>query len=337
MSVEYKDYYKILGVSKNASQEEIGKAYKKLARKYHPDLNPNDKDSEDKFKQINEANEVLKDPEKRKLYDQLGPNWEHGQHFQPPPGFENVRFHFGGGGGGADFDASGFSDFFETLFGGGGFSRGGFSQGGFSQAGFGGPGGGFGPQSGYSRRPRKGQDVAATLDLTLEEAFRGGSKTVSLQEQMPGQPPATKTLNVNIPAGVKNGAKIRLAGQGAPGAGGGSAGDLYLKIHILPHHHFSLDGANIIHDLSLAPWEAALGATVRVPTLDGEVDLTIRPGMDSGQKLRLRGRGLGQGANKGDQFVRVLIKTPKDMKGKEKQLWEELAGISGFKPRGERG
>lgn len=327
MSVEYKDYYKILDVSKNASQEELSKAYKKLARKFHPDLNPDDKEAENRFKEVNEAYEVLKDPEKRKLYDQLGPNWQHGQNFQPPPGYENVHFNFGGGGGG--FDASGFSDFFETLFGGAGGGRAGFR-----------PGGGFstedlfgGAGQGFSRRSRKGHDAESTLELSLEEAYRGGAKTLSLQEQEPGQPPQTKTLQVNIPAGVKNGAKIRLAGQGNPGMGGGPAGDLYLRIAIQPHPWFSLDGANIVHDLPLTPWEAALGAKVRVPTLDGDVDMTVPAGSDSGQKLRLRGRGLGQGAQKGDQLVRLMIKTPRKLTDEEKELWQKLAEASSFSPR----
>lgn len=331
MSVEYKDYYQILGVSKSAPKEEISKAYKKLARKYHPDLNPDDKNAENKFKEVNEAYEVLKDPEKRKLYDQLGPNWQHGQNFDPPPGYENVRFHFGGGGGGAQgFDASGFSDFFETIFGGG---MGGFRSGG-------GPGMGgygaedlFGAGQGYARRPRKGRDAESTLELSLEEAYRGGQKTLSLQEQGPGMRPQLKTLNVNIPAGVKNGARIRLAGQGNPGAGGGPSGDLYLKVRIVPHSSFSMDGVNIVYDLPLAPWEAVLGAKVRVPTLDGDVDLNIPAGSDSGQKLRLRGRGLGQGANKGDQLVRLVIKTPREITDEEKALWEQLAKESRFSPR----
>ena len=320
MSVEYKDYYKILGVEKSASQDEIGKTFKKLARKYHPDLNPNDAKAEDKFKEINEAYEVLKDPEKRKMYDQLGPNWQHGQNFQPPPGFENVRFDFGGGGGG--FEGGGFSDFFETLFGGGFGGRSGGPRGGA---------GGFG--GGYSSRPRRGGDSEAELLLTLEEAFRGGSKTISLREQQPGMSPRTKELQVNIPAGVRNGSRIRLAGQGNPGMQGGPAGDLYLKVHIRHHHLYSLDGVDIIHDLALAPWEAALGAKVRVPTLDGQVDMTIPPGMDSGKKLRIKGRGLGSGAKKGDQFVRIVIKTPDSLTEEEKTLWQSLAEKSGFKPR----
>ncbi len=328
MSMEYKDYYKILGVAKTATKDEISKAYKKLARKHHPDLNPDDPGAENKFKEVNEAHEVLKDPEKRKLYDQLGPNWQHGQNFQPPPGYENVHFHFGGQGG-QGFDASGFSDFFETVFGGAGRGGAGFR----SSQGFGGQGP-FGGAQDYARRPRRGHDAETTLELTLEEAYRGGGKTLSLQEQMPGQAPQLKTLQVNIPPGVKNGAKIRLAGQGNPGSGGGPAGDLYLKVRILPHPWFSLDGVNIVYDLPLTPWEAALGAKVRVPTLEGDVELNVPPGSDSGQKLRLRGRGLGQGTQRGDLFVRLAIKSPRELSEREKELWQELAKASAFAPRG---
>ncbi len=331
MSVEYKDYYKILGISKSASKEDISKAYKKLARKYHPDLNQGDKKAEEKFKEVNEAHEVLKDPEKRRLYDQLGPNWQHGQNFQRPPGFENAHFTFGGPGG-ARFEGSGFSDFFETLFGGGGaFSAGGttFGAGGNPFGGAGNPfeGGAFGGSQ-FSR-PRKGRDVEAALSLTLEEAFHGGKKSLTLQGSQ-GQPP--RAFEVNIPAGVKNGARVRLAGQGDPGAGG-PAGDMFLKVNILPHPQFTLDDTDIIYDLRLAPWEAVLGCKARIPTLSGAVELSIAPGTGSGKKLRLRGRGMGSGASKGDQIVRVGIAVPETLTDEEKSLWEKLRSISGFTAR----
>ncbi|MEW5773501.1 MAG: J domain-containing protein [Thermodesulfobacteriota bacterium] len=325
MSVEYKDYYQVLGVGRNASQDDVSKAFKKLARKYHPDLNPDNPEAEKRFKEANEAYEVLKDPEKRKLYDQLGPNWRHGQNFEPPPGFENIRFHFGGGGPGQGFGgAGGFSDFFETVFG---------------MGGMGGPQGGFHPGAGraHARRPRRGEDAEVGLSLTLEEAFRGGSKAISLQEQTlgpDGRPRlSTKTLDVTIPAGIKDGARIRLAGQGGPGMSGGPAGDLYLKVRIAPHPLFKLEGENVVLDLPLAPWEAALGATVKVPTLDRSVELTVPPGVSSGQKLRLRGYGLGVGAHKGDQLVRIMIKTPARLTDEERELWEKLAGKANFSPR----
>ncbi|MDL2316431.1 J domain-containing protein [Desulfovibrio sp. OttesenSCG-928-A18] len=325
MSVEYKDYYKILGVSKNAGQDEISKAYKKLARKYHPDLNQGDKQSEEKFKEINEANEVLKDPEKRKLYDQLGPNWQHGQNFQRPPGFENAHFNFQGGPG-TGFGASGFSDFFETLFGGGrGFGAAGFGNTGFGNAGFGGTSFGGANFGSFAQRPRKGRDVEAKLDLTLEEAFLGGKKGLTLSGAAGAAP---RSLEVSIPAGIKNGARIRLAGQGDPGAQGGESGDLFLKVGIRPHTLFSLDDADVIYDLHLAPWDAALGGKFTVPTLSGKVELSIAPGTGSGKKLRLRGRGLGSGKNKGDQLVRVFIDVQEPPTPEVRALWEQLRQLS---------
>jgi curved DNA-binding protein len=322
--MEYKDYYKLLGVSRSASKDEIGKAFKKLARKYHPDLNPNDATAEAKFKEINEAYEVLKDEKKRKLYDQFGSDWEHGQNFQPPPGYENMNF--GGGGG---FQQGGFSDFFETIFGGGGGGfRGGFSQGGFSQGGFGGS---------YQQRPRRGSDSEAVYELTLDEAYRGGSKSITLQEQVAGPDGiprmTTKTLDVKVPAGIKDGQKIRLAGQGNPGMGGGSKGDLYLRIKLLPHHLFKVNDNDVILDLPLAPWEAVLGETVRIPTLDGAVEMKIPPGIGSGKKLRIKGRGLGSGARRGDQYVRIMIQSPDRLSNEARRLWEELRDTSDFTPR----
>ncbi|MFO7801406.1 MAG: DnaJ C-terminal domain-containing protein [Desulfovermiculus sp.] len=338
MSVAYKDYYETLGVSRDASQEEISKAFKKLARKYHPDLNANDQEAEKKFKEVNEAYEVLKDPDKRQRYDQLGADWEHGQNFEPPPGYENVRFTFGGQGGGAQF-GSGFSDFFETIFGdlfgeaGGSGRR--FQR---TQGGFGGAGGPFaGP--GFSQRDfgGKGQNAESTLELSLEEAYRGGHKKITLQEQavdQNGRPQVhNRTLDVNIPPGVVDGSKIRLSGQGSPGRGGGASGDLFLKVKLLPHSQFRVDGHNIIYELPVAPWEAALGTTVSVPTLEGSVDMKIPAGTSGGQKLRLRGKGLGRGGKKGDQLVQVTIKVPKQLSEKEKELFEQLAAESRFQPR----
>lgn len=319
MSVAYKDYYKVLGVEKKAGKAEISKAFKKLARKHHPDLNQGNKEAEKKFKELNEAYEVLKDPEKRRMYDQLGPNWQHGQNFQPPPGFEN--FSFGGTG-----DAQGFSDFFETIFGGAG--RGGMGDSPFSQSGFG----------GFQQGPTPGQDVEVAIELTLEEAYAGGPRQVSFQSHPPaaassGNPlSGIRTLEITVPAGVREGARIRLAGQGRPGRHGGPAGNLYFKVRLAPHQHFSLEKNNIICELPLAPWDAVLGTTVHVPTLEKPVELTIPPGISSGQKLRLRGKGLGTGEKKGDQFVRIIIKTPTELSDKEKELWKQLASLSSFSP-----
>ncbi len=329
MSVEYKDYYKLLGVTKSATKEEISKAFKKLARKHHPDLNPNDPEAEKKFKEINEAYEVLKDPEKRKLYDSLGPNWQHGQNFQRPSGFQGGGYSYGGG---QQFDAGAFSDFFETIFGGAGgrahFERGGGGFGGF---------GGFGGGGAYSPGPSRGSDANATLELTLEEAYRGGNKAITLQEQTIGPDGSprlgTKTLSVNIPAGVREGGKIRLSGQGNPGRAGGKPGDLYLKVKILPHSLFKLEEGNVILDLPLAPWEAALGTKVRVPTLDGAVEMNIPAGSSSGRKLRLAGKGLGGRDKRGDQLVRLMIQVPPKVTDEQRALWEQLAEKSDFSPR----
>ncbi|NDV27410.1 DnaJ C-terminal domain-containing protein [Desulfovibrio sp. JC010] len=330
MSVKYKDYYKLLGVSRSASKEEIAKGFKKLARQYHPDLNPDNAEAEKKFKEINEAYEVLKDPEKRKMYDQFGADWEHGQNFRPPPGYENMNF--GGGGGFGGFGGAGggdFSDFFETIFGGGGAQFGG--GGGFGGAqGFG--GGGF-----HQQRPRKGENSETTLLLTLEEAYAGGPKSVTVQEKAtgPGGHPMvqSKTLDVKIPAGIKDGQKIRLSGQGSPGPHDGPRGDLYLKIKLAAHKDFKVEENNVILDLHLAPWEAALGGKFKLPTLDGMVEMNIPAGLGSGKKLRIKGRGLGTGAKKGDQFVRIMIQVPKAETDEMKKLWEELAEKSDFSPR----
>ncbi|WP_165067265.1 J domain-containing protein [Desulfovibrio sp. ZJ200] len=309
MAVSYKDYYKLLGVERGAKAEDISKAYKKLARKYHPDLNPGDKQSEEKFKEVNEAYEVLKDPEKRRLYDQLGPDWQHGQQFQGAPGFENMHFTFNG----KSFDGSGFSDFFETLFGGAGGGRG--TQ--------------FGPDpfGGFSARQRHGRDVEAELPLSLEEVARGGRRTVTLQ-----MPQGPKTLEVTVPAGIRDGAKLRLAGQGDP-VSGGTPGDLFLRVRYLPHHLFKVDGDSLQCDVWLAPWEATLGAKVPVPTLEGQVELTIPPGSSSGRKFRLRGKGMGSGVNRGDLLARVMIKAPVQLSAPERELWQKLADTSAFQAR----
>ena len=322
MAVEYKDYYKLLEVSKTATKEEISKAFKKLARKYHPDLNQGDKEAESKFKDINEAYEVLKDEEKRKLYDTLGPDWQNAQHFQNRGGGFSGN-PFGGGGfsgnfNGQNFNASGFSDFFETLFGGGRAA--------------GGMGGGFGadPFASYGQRSRTGRDIDVTMQLTLEDAYNGGPKNIALQ----GSNGQVRNLEVKVPEGVKNGARIRLAGQGEPGTGqNAKAGDLFLHVSLLPHPLFSLDDNDVVYELQVSPWEAVLGAKVRVPTLDGEIELTIPPGSGSSKKFRLRGKGLGTGTGKGDQFVRLGINVPSKLTDEEKIFWEKLRDISSFMPR----
>ena len=310
MAVSYKDYYQLLGVERTASAEEISRAFKKLARRHHPDLNAGNAQAEEKFKEANEAYEVLKDPEKRKLYDQLGHNWKHGQQFQGAPGFENVHFNFGGGGN------SGFSDFFEMIF--GQAARGGGRTGGF----------GPDPFGAFSARQRRGRDTEAEFAISLEDAVKGGRRTFSLHG-----PGGERTLEVNIPAGIREGAKLRLAGQGNPAPGGGTPGDLFLHIRFAPHSHFHVDGDNLLCDLPLAPWEAALGAKVRVPTLEGEVELNVPAGTSSGRKFRLRGRGMGAGAERGDLLAQAQIILPEKATAQEQELWEELAAVSSFTAR----
>ena len=307
MAVAFKDYYQALGVSRTASTEEITKAFKKLARKCHPDLNPGDTKAEERFKEINEAHEVLKDAEKRRMYDQLGPDWQHGQQFQGQPGFENFQFDFGGQG----FGGSGFSDFFEVLFGQQARGRAGRSS-------------GFGPDpfAGFSARQQRGYDIEADLTITLEEAVHGTRRQVSVESA-----DGPRTLSVTIQPGVREMARLRLAGQGGQSANG-AQGDLYLKIHFAPHPQFLVQSSDINYELMLAPWQAALGATVRVPTLDGEVDLTIPAGTSSGRKLRLRGKGLGPKEARGDQLIRIGISIPTTLTEQQKNLWSALAEAS---------
>jgi len=305
--MEYKDYYKTLGIARAASADEIKKVYRRLARKYHPDVSK-EKDAEAKFKEVQEAYEVLKDPEKRAAYDQLGSNWQQGQQFRPPPdwasGFES-RGGRGGGGEEQEFEG-GFSDFFSSLFGGGG---------GMGADPFGGA---------RTRRPRQGRDSQARVDLDLEEAFQGGSRTFELQ----GHP----AVKVTIPRGVTSGQRLRLPGKGEPSSGGGRAGDLYLEMHIRPHRLYQLDGKDVTLILPIAPWEAALGATVTVPTLGGPVEMRIPAGSQSGQKLRLRGRGL-PGEPPGDETVQLKIVTPPADTPAARKLYEQMSQELKFDPR----
>jgi curved DNA-binding protein len=321
MAVGYKDYYNALGVARDASQKDIQRAYRKLARKYHPDLNK-DPGAEQKFKEVSEAYEVLKDPEKRQKYDQLGSGWREGQDFHPPPGWENVHYQYGpgpGAGRAGGFWGSSeiFSDFFESLFGG-------------SQAG--------GPQRGPFARQQQGADHEAALRIRLEDAYRGGTQTLVLE--VPEAGPAggmtrrRKRYDVNIPRGVLPGQKIRLAGQGGQAIGDGRRGDLLLKVEIEPHHRFRLEGRDLHSDLALAPWEAALGTQVAVPTLDGTVTLKVPAGTQSGSKLRLKGKGMPnpKGAT-GDLYVTVQIRVPKQLSREERELYEKLSRASSFEPR----
>ncbi len=306
--MKFKDYYQILGLSRTATDDDIKKAYRKLARKYHPDVSK-ETDAEDRFKEVSEAYEVLRDPEKRRTYDQLGSNWKAGQDFRPPPGWEQ-SFRTPPGNRGADF-----SDFFETLFG----------------QGFGGFGGG-----GRRSFRQAGQDQRARLDITLEEAFHGGARTLQLQiPEMDGagrMVTRNRALNVKIPSGVRNGQKIRLGGQGMTGQGGGPSGDLYLDVHIHPHHLYRLDGRDVSLELPITPWEAALGAQVAVPTLGGRVTVNIPTGAQSGQKLRLRGRGL-PGSPSGDQYVILKIINPPVDSEAAREWFQRMGREFSFNPR----
>jgi curved DNA-binding protein len=338
MAVKYQDYYETLGVPRDASQEQIHAAYRKLARKYHPDINKSS-DAEDRFKHIGEAYEVLRDPEKRKRYDALGENWKAGQDFTPPPGWEFFDFGTGSrsrsgarsGGDGygfrifdgfGDSPFSGFSDFFETLFGGG--------MGGF--------GGGAAAGRGRTRaQTLRGQDQEAEITIPLEEAYRGTKRSVTLESMDTGSGRPTgeaKTLEIKIPPGTTDGQRLRLRGQGGPGSGDGTPGDLYLRVRIAPHGVFRLNGSDLELDAPVAPWEAALGAHIEVPIIGGKASVKLQPGTQSGQRLRLRGKGFPKkSGGHGDLYVRIRIEVPKHLSARERQLFEELSKTSDFDPR----
>jgi curved DNA-binding protein len=321
--MEFRDYYKILGVERAATADQIKTAYRRLARKYHPDVSK-EPNAEARFKEMQEAYEVLRDPEKRTAYDQLGSDWKSGQPFRPPPDWGS-DFEFSGrpAGAGASRRRAGatagggftqqedFSDFFSSLFGGGT------------------PFGGAGARAG-------GRDHHARIDITLEEAYRGTARTLELKR--PEVKPdgsvelRSHTVRVTIPPGVTEGQLIRLAGQGEPAPDGGRAGDLYLETHILPHRTFTLDNRDVTITFAVAPWEAALGASVTVSTLGGPVEMRIPPGAQSGQKLRLRGRGL-PGQPPGDEYVQLKVVLPPADSAQAKALYEEMRAKLNFDPR----
>ena len=322
--MEYRDYYKILGVERAASAEQIKTAYRRLARKFHPDVSK-EKNAEERFKEVQEAYEVLKDAEKRAAYDQLGSEWKSGQQFRPPPDWGS-GFEFSGGpdvggrrrraprGGGGDGESTqeDFSDFFSSLF------------------------GGSTPFAAAGAGARGGRDHHARVHVELEEAFKGTTRTLELRR--PEVKPdgsvelRTHTVRVTIPAGVTEGQLIRLAGQGGPSAGGGAPGDLYLEVHVLPHRLFQLDGRNVTLTFPVAPWEAALGAAVTVPTLSGPVEMKVPANSQTGQKLRLRGRGL-PGSSPGDQFVQLKVVLPGADTPQAKAVYEEMRAKLNFDPR----
>jgi curved DNA-binding protein len=298
--VEFKDYYDVMGVSRDASADDIKRAYRRLARKYHPDVSK-EKDAEARFKEIGEAYEVLRDPEKRAAYDALGTR-KPGEDFRPPPDWQ---FDSAAGG-----DPGAHSDFFEHLFGGLGRGRGSFRSRGF--------------------------DTAGQIEVTLEEAFRGTERRLSLQraalDERGRAQPATQQIDVRIPAGVVDGQQIRVAAQGQPGVGGGPAGDLFLEVRLLPHRWFQAEGRDIRLELPVTPWEAALGETVRVPTLGGRVDLKLPKGSQTDRQLRLRGRGL-PGNPPGDQLVVLKIMTPAVRGAADEAFYKQMAATLPLNPR----
>lgn len=311
--MDYKDYYKLMGVERGASQDEIKRAYRKLARKYHPDVSK-ESDAELRFKELGEAYAVLKDPEKRAAYDELGADWKAGQEFSPPPdwgaGFEYSGSGMDGAGAGA------YSDFFEQLF-----------------------GHGMGPQQGArtaGRYQARGEDHHAKVLVDLEDAYSGATRSISLRtpelDESGHVVTRNRTLNVKIPKGVMQGQKIRLSGQGSPGYGGGKAGDLFLEIEFRPHRFYQADGKDIYLGLPVAPWEAALGATINVPTPIGAVDLKIPAGTVNGKKLRLKGRGI-PATPPGDFYVTTELTLPPAESAAEKDIYKKMQQEMPYNPR----
>src|SRR6184192_3323822 len=315
MAVQFRDYYETLGVSKTATEDEIRSAFRKLARKYHPDVAKDKKAAEEKFKQINEAYEVLSDPEKRKKYEQLGANWNQPGGFQPPPQWGGQpggrSYQWGGDGGGVEFEfgGTGFSDFFEAFFGGG---RGRSTYGGFGRR---------------QATAERGADVEADIMVPLEEALHGATRTVSLRRAGSDK---VENYQVKIPRGVREGQRIRLRGQGEAGARGGKSGDLFLRVRLAKHPDFSVEGSDLIHEVRIQPWQAVLGSDLLVPTLEGKVRLKVPSGTQGGQRFRLRERGLpGVSGKRGDLYVLVQINIPKKLTERESELWSELTKLHG--------
>ena len=322
-----RDYYQILGVSRNASGKEIKQAYRRLARKYHPDINPNDKSAEAKFKEINVAYEVLSNPEKRKKYDQFGDQWEYADQFAKSGGQERVRWDFGRSGTSFEYgDLSGFGDIFSKLFGDSGVG------------------------SGIKRGPRRGQDIESPIEVTLEEAYHGSTRLMQLQTKEPctacgstgrvgnrictmcngaGGKAVLRRLEVKIPTGVRDGSRIRIAGEGGPGLAGGSKGDLYLVVKVLPHKLFERKGDDLYTEVSIPLATAILGGEVRLPTLNGSISLKIPPETQNGKIFRLAGKGMPQlGNNKyGNMFAKVKVVLPTNLTEEERKLFDKLRSL----------
>jgi curved DNA-binding protein len=336
MAVKFKDYYEVLGVKRDATDDQVRQAYRKLARKHHPDVNPGDKVAEDKFKEINEANEVLSDPEKRKRYDQLGPNWKDGAEFTPPPGWGRVNVQFDDLG--SIFGGGGFSDFFETLFGGN-------KSAGQTEH----------RRRGTRNRTGRGQDAEAEMEISLEDAHKGGRHRITLQgtRSCPacggtgnssggvcstcrgaGHLMSPRTIDVNIPPAAREGSVIKVKKHGHSGASAGEPGDLFIKLKLKPHPTFTVSGDDITAEAPVSPWEAVLGATIEVPTIDGKAEVKIPAGAQGGQRLRLRGQGLNKrSGGRGDQYVKLKVVVPTHPSDREKQIYRDLSEASSFNPR----
>jgi curved DNA-binding protein len=314
--VEFRDYYEIMGVERDATQDEIKRAYRKLARKYHPDVSK-EQEAEVRFKEIGEAYAVLRDPEKRAAYDQLGPDWEAGQSFRPPPDWD-AGFEFTGDG--RNHDPSAYSEFFESLFGHGFRSR-------------------NGRRADHGLRMR-GQDHHAKVLISLADAYHGATRSVSLKSAEVDDSGHVGTrqrnLNIKIPKGVTQGQRIRLAGQGSPGIGGAKPGDLYLEIEFEPDRLFKIDGRDVYLDLPVTPWEIALGASIKVPTPDGPVDLKVPKGTKGGQKLRLKQRGI-PGTPAGDLYVVPQITLPPANSETAESLYRQMQRELPYNPRSKMG
>ena len=335
MSVKFQDYYELLGVERSAGEKEIKSAYRKLARKWHPDLHPaaEKEKAEEEFKRINEAYEVLKDPDKRARYDRLGSRWKDGQDFQAQPDMDGVRYYssdggFGGSGGHEGGFEGGFSDFFNSFFGGQGPAAGGRTG-----------------RSAY-RGPVRGEDLESEIELSIEEAYQGVNKSIRVRGSEicsgcggsgtrdqgfcpqcggTGSVPDEKTLDIKVPAGVKEGSRIRLKGQGGGGQGSAPKGDLFLKVRLRPHPVFKLKDSNIEVDAVIRPDQALFGDRIPVMTLDGNVNVRVPAGSRSGSKLRLKGKGFtGKNKTRGDQYIRLVIDLPPDLSDEEKELYQKL-------------
>ncbi len=322
MAVKFKDYYETLHVSRTDTPDEIKAGFRKLARLHHPDEAQNKATAEEKFKEINEANEVLSDPEKRRRYDTLGANWQDSAAPPAPDGMPRGRGAPAGAEGEFEFGGTGFSDFFESFFGSG---RQGFGSSRRARP-------GAGDEPAFTAR---GEDIEADILVTLEEALHGSPRKVTMRRPgNNGTAERTDTYQVRIKPGAREGQRIRLAAQGYPGHGGGQPGDLYLHVRLARHPDLSVEGTDLAFDLELAPWEAVLGVQAKIPTLDGTTSLRVPPGTAGGSRLRLRGLGLlGEDAVRGDLYANVKIQTPSAVSAEEQALWEQLARVSPFNPR----